>query len=160
ESLNPYHVGLKVLEDVERRWDAPGPEAVARPGRAPGGGRAKLFEVRELESDAGVLRNYLTRELVPELDLYIYPVEGDRLVVVETDWEKIRDMLVGAMTNFGVPYVQVEDGDHKKARELYLKHAYEGRELDLAYAQRVLRQLHAIWGRPVHLETVLDDQPT
>ena len=160
ESLNPYHVGLKVLEDVERRWDAPGPEAVARLGRAPGGGRAKLFEVRELESDAGFLRNYLTRELVQELDLYIYRVEGDRLVVVETDWEKIRDMLVGAMTNFGVPYVQVEDGDHKKARELYLKHAYEGRELDLAYAQRVLRQLHAIWGRPVHLETVLDDQPT
>jgi stage V sporulation protein R len=24
----------------------------------------------------------------------------------------------------------------------------------------VLRYLHAIWGRPVHLETVLDQQPT
>ena len=160
ESLNPYHVGLKMLEDLERRWDAPGPEEVARLGRAPGGGRAKLFEVRELESDVGFLRNYLTRDLVEALDLYIYKVEGDKLVVVERDWEKIRDMLVGSMTNFGVPYVLVEDGDHKKARELYLRHAYEGREIDLAYAQRVLRYLHAIWGRPVHLETVLDDQPT
>jgi stage V sporulation protein R len=159
-SLNPYHVGLTMLEDLERRWDAPTAEETARLGRAPGGGRAKLFEVRELESDVGFLRNYLTRELVAELDLYIYKVEGDRLVVVEKDWEKIRDMLVGSMTNFGVPYVVVEDGDHKKARELYLKHAYEGREIDLAYAQRVLRYLHAIWGRPVHLETVLDDQPT
>jgi stage V sporulation protein R len=23
----------------------------------------------------------------------------------------------------------------------------------------VLRYLHAIWGRPVHIQTVLDDQP-
>jgi stage V sporulation protein R len=160
EALNPYHVGLKILEDVERRWDAPTPAERARLGRAPGGGRAKLFEVRALEGDVGFLRNYLTRELVAELDLYVYRVEGDKLVVAETDWEKTRDALVGAMTNFGVPYVLVEDGDHKKARELYLRHAYEGRELDVAYAHRVLRHLHAIWGRPVHLETVLDDQPT
>jgi stage V sporulation protein R len=116
--------------------------------------------VRELESDVGFLRNHLSRELVEELDLYVYRVEGDRLVVVEKDWEKVRDLIVGAMTNFGVPYVLVEDGDYKKARELYLRHLYEGREIDVAYAQRVLRHLHAIWGRPVHLETVLDEQPT
>jgi stage V sporulation protein R len=158
-SLNPYHVGLKLLEDVERRWDAPSAEEAGRLGRAPGGGRAKLFEVRALESDVGFLRNYLTRDLVEELDLYVYKVEGDRLVVAEKDWETVRDTLVGAMTNFGVPYVVVEDGDYKKARELYLRHAYEGREIDVAHAHRVLRHLHAVWGRPVHLETVLDDQP-
>jgi stage V sporulation protein R len=160
QALNPYHVGAKIFEAIERRWDAPSAEETARLGRQPGAGRAKIFEVRELESDVGFLRNYLSRELVEELDLYIYRVEGDRLVVVEKDWEKIRDMIVGSMTNFGVPYVLVEDGDYKKARELYLRHAYEGREIDIAYARRVLRYLHAIWGRPVHLETVLDQQPT
>jgi stage V sporulation protein R len=158
--LNPYHVGLKILEDVERRWDAPTEQERRKLGRQPGGGRAKIFEVRELESDVAFLRNYLTPQLVEELDLYIYKVEPDgQLTVVERDWEKIRDMIVGSMTNFGVPYVQVEDGDHKKARELYLRHVYEGREIDIAYAERVLRYLHAIWGRPVHLQTVLDDQP-
>ena len=160
DSLNPYHVGAKLFEAIERRWDAPSAEERARWGRAPGAGRAKIFEVRELESDVGFLRNYLSRELVEELDLYVYRVEGDRLVVVEKDWEQVRDLIVGAMTNFGVPYVLVEDGDYKKARELYLRHLYEGREIDVAYAQRVLRHLHAIWGRPVHLETVLDEQPT
>ena len=158
--LNPYHVGLKILEDVERRWDAPSAEERSRLGRAPGQGRAKLFEVRELESDVAFLRNYLTPGLVQELDLYVYKVEPDGgLAVVEKDWERIRDMIVGSMTNFGVPYIQVEDGDHRKARELYLRHLYEGREIDAAYAERVLRYLHAIWGRPVHLQTVLDEQP-
>jgi stage V sporulation protein R len=158
--LNPYHVGLKILEDVERRWDAPTAEERGRLGREPGRGRAKLFEVRELESDVAFLRNYLTPELVRELDLYVYKVEPDgQLTVVEKDWERIRDMIVGSMTNFGVPYIQVEDGDHRKARELYLRHLYEGREIDIAYAERVLRYLHTIWGRPVHLQTVLDDQP-
>ena len=36
-----------------------------------------MFEVRELESDVSFLRNYLTTELVEELDLYIYKVEED-----------------------------------------------------------------------------------
>ena len=158
--MNPYHVGLKILEDVERRWDSPSAEEARQLGRAPGGGRAKLFEVRELESDVAFLRNYLTPGLVEELDLYVYKVEEDgRLTVVERDWEKIRDLIVGSMTNFGVPYIQVEDGDHRKARELYLRHVYEGREIDVAYAERVLRYVHRLWGRPIHLETVLDDQP-
>jgi stage V sporulation protein R len=158
--MNPYHVGLKIFEDLERRWDAPTEEERRRLGREPGRGRAKMFEVRELESDVAFLRNYLTPALVQELDLYIYKVEEDgQLTVVEKDWEKIRDLIVGSMTNFGVPYIQVEDGDHRKARELYLRHVYEGREIDIGYAERVLRYLHIIWGRPVHIETVLDQHP-
>ena len=71
----------------------------------------------------------------------------------------IGGLIVGSMTNFGVPYIQVEDGDHRKARELYLRHVFEGREIDIRYAERVLRYLHTLWGRPVHLQTVLDDLP-
>ena len=41
--------------------------------------RAKMFEVREMESDVSFLRNYLTEELVQELDLYVYKVEDDEL---------------------------------------------------------------------------------
>ena len=63
------------------------------------------------------------------------------------------------MTNFGDPYIQVEDGDYRKARELYLRHLYEGREIDLAYAERILQYLYQIWGRPVHLETVVEGKP-
>ncbi len=156
--INPYAVGMRVFEDIERRWDAPTDEERAR-GREPGQGLAKLFEVRELESDVSFLRNYLTADLVEELDLYLYRREGDRWVVVEKDWEKVRDSLVQSLTNFGQPYIVVDDGDYDGNGELYLRHCYEGQELDVSYAEQTLRYTYALWGRTVHLETRLEDKP-
>ena len=156
--INPYHVGLKIFESIRERWDNPTEEEMRELGRQPGQGLAKMFEVRELDSDVSFLRNYLTKELVDELDLYIYKREGDQWVIVEKDWQKIRDMLVASMTNFGVPYIVVEDGDYRRNRELYLKHCYEGQELDLKYAERTMQAVYDLWGRPVHVETVVDDR--
>jgi stage V sporulation protein R len=156
--INPYAVGMRLFEDIERRWDEPTAEERAR-GREPGQGRAKLFEVRELENDVSFLRSYLTADLVEDLDLYLYRLEGDQWVIVEKDWEKIRDSLVQSLTNFGQPYIVVEDGDYNGNGELYLRHCYEGQELDVAYAEQTLRYTHKLWGRAVHLETRLADQP-
>jgi stage V sporulation protein R len=151
--LNPYYLGYKILEDIERRWDA-------AEGAEPGAGRAKLFEVRELENDVSFLRNYLTEELCEELDLFVYElVDEEEWTVTEKRWERVRDQLVANMTNFGFPYIVVADGDYNNNRELYLKHQYEGAELDTNYARRVLEHVHTLWGRPVHLETVVDDEP-
>ena len=158
-SLNPYYVGMKMFEDIERRWDNPTAEEREVFGRKGNEGREKIFEVRALENDAAFIRNYLTQELVDDLDLYIYKVEGDELKVVEKDFEKIRAMIVGSMANFGNPYIVVEDGDYRGGRELYLKHAYEGQEIDVDYAEKTLRYVHYLWRRPVHLETVLNDKP-
>jgi stage V sporulation protein R len=158
--LNPYYLGYKILEDIERRWDAPSAEGREKFGREPGGGRAKLFEVREMENDVSFLRNYLTEELCEELDLFVYElVDEEEWTVTEKRWERVRDQLVANMTNFGFPYIVVADGDYNNNRELYLKHQYEGAELDMSYARRVLEHVHTLWGRPVHLETVVDDEP-
>lgn len=159
-SLNPYYVGLKIFEDIERRWDNPTAEERERFGRAGGEGRARIFEVRELENDASFIRNYLTKQLVDDLDLYIYKQEGDELRVVEKDHTKIRDMIVATMNNFGNPYIVVYDGDYHRARELYLKHVFEGQEIDFDYAEKTLRHVHSLWRRTVHLETVLNDKAT
>lgn len=152
-NVNPYYIGMKIFEDVERRWDAPTAEERSKLRRPGGEGRAKIFEVRELDNDASFLRNYLTRDLVEELDLYLYRLEGDRWVIVEKDWEVVRDTILASMTNFGQPYIVVEDGDHRRGRELYLKHHHEGQDLDLDYADKTLRYVYQLWGRPVHLET-------
>lgn len=158
--INPYLVGLKIFEDIERRWDNPTDEERERFGRKGEEGRRKIFEVRELESDVSFLRNYLTKSLVEEMDLYLYEEQEGQLVVVEKDWQKVRDVIVNSMTNQGFPYVAVEDGDYGGNRELYLKHNYDGRSLDLPYAQKVLEHLHHLWGRPVHLETIIDEKPS
>jgi stage V sporulation protein R len=166
-SINPYYVGFKIFEDIERRWNGDLTEDERKEYREAnrgqewpyvGMGREKMFEVRELENDVSFLRNYLTRNLVDELDMYLYERQGDEWVIVEKDWRKIRDSIVDSMTNFGFPYLVVEDGDYHRARELYLRHCFDGRELDQHYALRTLRYLYQLWGRPVHLETITDDE--
>jgi stage V sporulation protein R len=157
-SLNPYYIGFKVFEDIERRWDNPTKEEQERLGRRPGMGRQKIFEVRELDNDVSFLRNYLTEDLIKDLDLYLYRKEGDEWVIVEKNWQKVRDGIVASMTNLGFPYIVVENGDYRGNRELYLRHLFEGQELDLVYAEKTLQYVYQIWGRPVHLETVYDDK--
>ncbi len=155
-SLNPYYVGFKVFEDIERRWDNPTKEEQERQGRKPGQGRQKIFEVRELDNDVSFLRNYLTEDLIKDLDLYLYKKEGDEWVIVEKNWEKVRDGIVASMTNFGSPYLVVENGDYRGNRELYIMHLFEGQELDMNYAEKTLQYVYTLWGRPVHLETLYE----
>lgn len=142
--INPYYLGYKMLVDIERRY--------SDDGKDPAAGRAKLFEVREVENDASLLRNYLTRDLCEELDLFVYGQQGDEVVVTETDWEAVRDALVSDLTTHGKPLIVVDDGDYRGSRELYLRHAYEGRDLDIGYAEKVLEYVHRLWGRTVYLE--------
>ena len=56
--LNPYYIGFKIFEDIEKRY-----------------GKEKIFEVRAIERDASFLRRYLTRELCEELNLFQYKKE-------------------------------------------------------------------------------------
>ncbi|MCY9760577.1 SpoVR family protein [Paenibacillus alvei] len=157
-SLNPYYLGIKLFEDIEKRWDNPTKEERERYGRQPGQGRAKIFEVRELESDQSFLRNYLTKKLTEELDLYIFEKKGPEWKITDKSWENIRDQLVYSRVNGGFPYITVEDGDYQRSGELYLMHQYEGVELDLKYVERTLPYVFTLWGKPVHVETTVDDK--
>jgi stage V sporulation protein R len=157
-SLNPYYLGLKIFEDIEKRWDNPTNEEQARFGRVPGKGREKIFEVRELDSDTSFLRNYLTKELVDELDLYIFEKKGPEWKITDKSWENIREQLVYSKVNGGFPCLMVKDGDFNRVGELYLIHEYEGTELDLKYVERTLPYVVQLWGKNVHLETIVEDK--
>lgn len=157
-SINPYLLGLKIFEDIEKRWDSPSEDDRERYGCIGGEGREKIFEVRTIDNDISFLRNYLTKELIEELDLYLFRKIGHDYKVVDKDWQKVRDDLVMNLTNCGVPYIVVENGDYKKRGELYLKHMYEGLELDILHLEKTLLHIQLIWGRPVHLETTIDNK--
>jgi len=137
--LNPYLLGVKVFESIEARW-----------------GREAIFEVRATCDDISFLRNYLTEDVVEELDLYVFRRTGQEWRVVDKAWTTVRDVLVANLMNCGFPYIVVEDGDYGHRGELYLKHRYEGVELDVYYLERTLPYVFRLWGRPVHLETVLE----
>lgn len=157
-SINPYYLGLKIYEDIERRFDNP-TEEMQKYGIKPNSGRQKLFEVREIESDISFIRNYLTKELVEKEDLFVFEKQGADYYITDKDYENIRDTLVLSRVNGGFPYIVVEDGDYLRNGELYLKHCYEGIELDPHYLENVLPYIYQLWGRSVHLETVVECGP-
>ncbi len=156
--INPYYLGLKIFEDIEERYNNPTEEMKQR-GVKPGSGREKMFEVREIESDISFLRNYLTKDLVMREDMYLFQKQGRDYKIVDKAWEQVRDQLVSMRVNGGFPYITVNDGDYNKNGELYLKHGFEGIELDLKYLEKVLPYIHQLWGRGVHMETVVEDKP-
>ncbi|MFH6682193.1 SpoVR family protein [Bacillus amyloliquefaciens] len=155
--INPYYLGLKIFEDIEERYDNP-TEEMKKTGVKPGSGREKMFEVREIESDISFIRNYLTKDLVLREDLYLFQKQGRDYKVIDKEWKAVRDQLVNMRVNGGFPYLTVNDGDYLKNNELYIKHWYEGIELDLKYLEKVLPYLYQLWGRSVHIESVLEDK--
>ncbi|ASZ15884.1 MULTISPECIES: SpoVR family protein [Bacillus cereus group] len=154
-SINPYYLGIKMFEHIEERYDNP-TEEMKRRGIKPGSGKEKIFEVRELNSDTSFIRNYLTKDLVMREDMYLFQRQGKEYKVVDKEWENVRDQLVNMRTNGGFPYLMVEDGDYLKTGELYLKHYYEDIELDLKYLEKVLPYIYQLWGRTVHMESVVE----
>ncbi|WP_054939721.1 SpoVR family protein [Paenibacillus ihuae] len=141
QSLNPYYLGLKIFEDIERRWD-----------------RDKIFEVRELDSDISFIRSYLSKQLVNDLDLYVFEKKGPEWKITDKAWENVRDQLVLARVNGGSPYLVIQDADYERNGELMIAHRYESIELDLKYLERTLPHIYNLWGRTVHLQTVVEDK--
>lgn len=139
-TLNPYLVGSRVFEHL-----------------AATEGEDAIWLAREVDDDVSFIRNYLTEDLVESLDLYTWSVRRDQVEVKSTDWQVVRQQLVQELTHGGIPVLHVEDGDFNRRRELYLIHRHEGQDLDLPYAERALRHVGTLWGRPVHLETRLWD---
>lgn len=150
--INPYYLGLKIFEDIEKRYDNP-TEEMKRFGAEPNTGREKIFEVREIESDISFIRNYLTKELVQREDMYLFEKKGREYQITTKDYEDVREQLVSMRVNGGFPFIVVENGDYLRNGELYLVHKYEKTELDLHYLEHVLPYIYHLWGRIVHIET-------
>ncbi|MCR6110170.1 SpoVR family protein [Bacillus sp. A301a_S52] len=156
--INPYYLGLKIFEDIEKRYDNPTKHMIEKQKIKRGSGREKIFEVREIESDISFIRNYLTKELAAEEDMYLFQKDGKEYKIIDKEWEHIRDQLISSRVNGGFPFINVINGDYLKAGELYLSHEYEGVELDTTYLEKTLPYIYQLWGRPVHLETVIADR--
>lgn len=154
--FNPYRLGYLLLKEVEERWDKGrfGPEYEALPlgerlryERPVGEGRKKLFQVRTVYTDLPFLEEFLTPEFALRHRLFS-PEDLPR-------FEEAKRALLFRLTNLGYPVVQLLEANYGNRGELLLEHLYEGVELDLKKAQAVLENLHRLWGRPVHLKTVV-----
>jgi stage V sporulation protein R len=168
--LNPYKLGLELFRDIEARWNrgAFGPEYEACDNlearrtwdRKLGQGRAKVFEVRRIYNDVGFIDAFLTEDFAREHKLFAYAYNDDRkqYEIASRDFAEVKRRLLFQLTNFGQPLIAVQDGNHENRGELYLAHRHEGIDLDVPFAQETLRNLYTLWGRPVHIETLVKDE--
>ncbi|MFN8493971.1 MAG: SpoVR family protein [Caldilineaceae bacterium] len=168
--LNPYKLGIELFRDIEDRWDrgAFGPEyeecqdikARAKWDRQLGEGHKKIFEVRRIYNDIGFIDEFLTREFAEEHKLftYRYNPRTNQYEIESRDFEDIKRQLLYQLTNFGEPIIEVTEANYQNRGELYLVHHWEEVDLRLDYAQATLENLHALWRRPVHLETILKEK--
>jgi len=161
-SINPYHLGFRVWENIEHRWDNPTAEETREYGPRTKSGRQKIFDVREVDRDSSFLRNYLTEELIRELNLFEHEMHKSKRVVTrvadENNWQHIKDTLIRSVGMGSVPTIRVENADYNNNRVLYLTHCHDGRDLDLEFAKRALGYLQQLWGREVVLETYINQE--
>ncbi len=162
--LNPYHLGLRIWEDIRRRYDHPTREEEDELDPCRPAGKEKLFEVRETDRDVAFLRRHLTKNLIRELNLFEHEMQGEKIVVSniadEDGWRAVKETLLRNVGMNGVPVIEVEDSDYDRSRKLYLAHRHDGRDLDLESAEKTLSYIHQLWQRTVALKTIIAGRPS
>jgi len=138
-TINPYFIGFKIFEDILKRY-----------------GKEKIFEVRALERDESFLRKYLTEELCVELNLFEYAAEDGDYVVKEvaddSGFKNIRNNLCNSCGVGTIPLIRVTEMSQMD-KTLSLEHVFDGRELNVAYAEATLKYVQELWGHKVTLKT-------
>ncbi|MFH1729395.1 MAG: SpoVR family protein [Pseudomonadota bacterium] len=169
-SINPYKIGLELFRDIKDRWDKGkfGKEYNDCDDMAQrkkwdkklGLGIEKIFEVRKLYNDITFLDEFLTDEFCRENKFFVYAFNKrtSRYEITSRDFEKVKQQLLFSLTNFGQPIILVEDANFANRGELLLKHRHEGVDLDFKYAQDTMKNIAAIWKRPVNLATKVENK--
>jgi stage V sporulation protein R len=137
-SINPYHLGFTLWEDIVKKS---GMEAARR--------------VMREDDDCSFVRNYLTREIAQEMGLFRYQRQQNGPVkVVAADIDELHESLLLDKYNFGAPRVSV--GEVRNDATMILQHdsQLDGRGLDAERGQKVLEYIKRVWRRPVILKTV------
>jgi stage V sporulation protein R len=167
--INPYKIGIELFRHIEERWnrgqfgkawmDCDDVAAKRDWDTGAGKGREKIFEVRRTHNDVTFIDTFLTEDFIRENGLFTYEYDkvAGHFVIDSRDFAEVKKKLLFMLSNHGQPRIRVTDGNHANRGELELTHQHEGVDIQLEWAEQTLRNLSALWGRPVHLKTQVDD---
>jgi stage V sporulation protein R len=165
--LNPYRLGLELFKDIEDRWNKGkfGKEYeecddyLVRKNwdKELGLGMEKIFEIRTMYNDVMFIDAFVTADCAREHKrfTYDYTQRPDYYELSARDCQVVKQRLLHSLTNWGQPFIFVEDANYMNRGELYLSHRHEGVDLKLSEAKDTLANIQKIWNRPVNLETKL-----
>ena len=166
--LNPYKLGIELFRDIEDRWNKGkfGPEWEACDDAAKkaswdrklGLGREKIFEVRKIHNDVTFIDEFLTPEFCERQKMFTYGYnkQSQEYVIDSREFSAIKEKLLFSLSNFGQPYIWVEDGNYGNRGELLIAQRDESVPLHVDHARATLERIATIWGRPVHLQTTVE----
>jgi stage V sporulation protein R len=169
-SLNPYKLGLELYRDIEDRWNKGrfGKEWLEcddmaerrRWDKQLGLGREKIFQVRQIYSDVTFIDEFFTIDFCRDHGFFSYEYDRKKkqFVIDSREFAVVKQKILQSLTNFGHPVIRVIDGNFENRAELLLEHVHEGVDLDVGYGQETLKNIHAIWTRPVHILTMQDQR--
>ncbi len=151
--INPYHLGLKIWDDIKKNVEEENGEEAAW---------EQMLQIRETDRDTSFLRRFLTESLMRELDLFTFAPVGEKIVVKEVsdedNWRKVKETLISNIGMGSTPVIRATDIDHGGVRTIHLEHAHDGRDLDLAYAEHTLKHVFELWTKDVALETQINGE--
>jgi stage V sporulation protein R len=166
--LNPYKLGVELFRSVEERWnkgqfgreweDCSDLDVKKNWDLRLGLGREKVFEVRALYNDVTFIDEFLTPEFAIEHKMFTFnwSNRNDRFEIDTREFRAVKEKLLAQLTNFGNPFIYVEDGNFENRGELLLQHDHRGVDLRADYAKETLNSLVRVWRRPVCIATQTD----
>lgn len=146
--INPYHLGFNIFQRIHKKH-----------------GMEKCLAVRECYSDETFVQEFVDEELCYDLNLFSFSkkkVKQDHHIVTiddvadEPGWKEVRNELVRNVGINSIPSINVVDVQPNGT--LVLKHAHDGRDLELNYAQKMVGHVRRLWGDPILLETIVEDE--
>lgn len=170
KQINPYKLGIELYKDILHRWDT------GKHGKEyqdcdnlvdkenwdlkHGKGMEKIFEIRKTHNDVSFIDEFLTKEFCERQQLFTYkfnPRTGRSEIDVR-DFEAIRSNLLTSLANGGSPVIDVVNANYENRNEILMQHGHLGADLDVKYAEDTMRNIFALWKRPVNLATTYDDK--
>ena len=103
----------------------------------------------------------MTEELAQELGLFSWSEKKESYTVDEISdkegWREVRKHMCGSIADARLPVIKVDDIETDGT--LVLKHDYDGRDLELDYADKTVEHTKVLWGNSVILNTIIEDEP-
>lgn len=170
QSYNPYKVGIELFRNIEERWnkgqfgreweECDDVNERKHWDKKLGLGKEKIFEIRKIYNDVMFIDEFLTEDFCIQNKMFVYKFNKrtNQFEVDTRDFKGIKAKLLFQMTNFGQPIIRIADGNFENRGELLLTHAWEGIDMQPDFMTETMKNLYAVWTRPVNLATVMDGE--